>query len=141
EPKSDVPVLLLNRYGRGVTAWSNFAAHLPVFADRFHTILLDMPGYGKSSDFAWEKAYPLIAAEAVDAFWEAKGIEKVDIVGNSMGGNVACETALAYPERVRKMALMGPGGLAAPLFAPEPSEGSRRLFEFLGDPTDEKMAA
>src|SRR5699024_1077437 len=112
-----------------------------VFADRFHTILLDMPGFGKSSDLEWEKAYPLIAAEAVDAFCEAKGIEKVDIVGNSMGGNVACETALAYPERVRKMALMGPGGLAAPLFAPEPSEGSRRLFEFLGDPTDEKMAA
>ena len=58
-----------------------------------------------------------------------------------MGGNVACETALAHPHRVRKMALMGPGGLAAPLFSPEPSEGSRRLFEFLGDPTDEKMAA
>lgn len=112
-----------------------------MFAERFHTILLDMPGFGKSSDLEWEKAYPMIAAEAIDAFCEAKGIEQVDIVGNSMGGNVACEAALAYPHRVRKMALMGPGGLAAPLFTPEPSEGSRRLFEFLGNPSDATMAA
>ena len=116
EPESAVPVLFLHGSGPGVTAWSNFSGNFPVFAERFHTILLDMPGFGKSSDLEWEKAYPMIAAEAIDAFCEAKGIEKVDIVGNSMGGNVACETALAYPDRVRKMALMGPGGLAAPLF-------------------------
>ena len=138
---SGVPVLFLHGSGPGVTAWSNFAGNFGVLAERFHTILLDMPGFGLSSDLEWEKAYPFIAAEAVDAFCEAKGIEQVDIIGNSMGGNVACETALAYPDRVRKLALMGPGGLAAPLFSPEPSEGSRRLFEFLGDPTDEKMAA
>ena len=50
EPESDVPVLFLHGSGPGVTAWSNFAGNLPVFADRFHTILLDMPGFGKSSD-------------------------------------------------------------------------------------------
>ena len=141
EPENSVPVLFLHGSGPGVTAWSNFAGNFPVFAEQFHTILLDMPGFGKSGDLEWEKAYPQIAAEAIDAFCEAKGIEKVDIVGNSMGGNVACEAALAYPDRVRKMALMGPGGLAAPLFTPEPSEGSRRLFEFLADPTDDKMSA
>ena len=140
-PVSEVPVLFLHGSGPGVTAWSNFGGNLPYFADRFRTILLDMPGFGRSSDHEWERAYPLVAADALDAFLEAKDIAQVDIVGNSMGGNVAAELALAHPERVRKMALMGPGGLAAPLFSPEPSEGSRRLFEFLQDPSDEKMSA
>ena len=140
-PESEIPVLFLHGSGPGVTAWSNFGDNLPYFAARFRTILLDMPGFGLSSDHEWERAYPLVAADAIDAFLEAKGVAQVDIVGNSMGGNVAAELALAHPERVRKMALMGPGGLAAPLFSPEPSEGSRRLFEFLQDPSDEKMSA
>ena len=68
EPENSVPVLFLHGSGPGVTAWSNFAGNFPVFAERFHTILLDMPGFGKSSDLEWEKAYPMIAAEAIDAF-------------------------------------------------------------------------
>lgn len=136
-----IPVLFLHGSGPGVTAWSNFAGNFPNFAEKFHTILLDMPGFGKSSDHAWAKAYPEVAAEAIDAFLEAKGIDTVDIVGNSMGGNVACETALAFSSRVRRMALMGPGGLAENIFSPMPTEGSRRLFEFLQDPSEEKMGA
>lgn len=141
EQLSETPILFLHGSGPGVTAWSNFGGNIAYFAEHYRTIMLDMPGFGRSSDHEWTKAYPLMAAEAIDAFLEAKGIAQVDIVGNSMGGNVGAELALAFPGRVRRMALMGPGGLAAPLFSPEPSEGSRRLFEFLGDPSDEKMAA
>lgn len=141
EQLSETPILFLHGSGPGVTAWSNFGGNIEYFATHYRTIMLDMPGFGRSSDHEWTKAYPLMAAEAIEAFLEAKGIAQVDIVGNSMGGNVGAELALAFPNRVRRMALMGPGGLAAPLFSPDPSEGSRRLFEFLGDPSDEKMAA
>lgn len=135
------PVLFLHGSGPGVSGWSNFAGNFAAFAATRRTIIVDMPGFGRSPALEWDAAYPVVAAESVDALLEALGIDQVDIVGNSMGGNVACETALAYPARVRKMALMGPGGLAENLFAPNPSEGSRRLFEFLKNPTREGMEA
>ena len=135
------PVLFLHGSGPGVSGWSNFAGNFAAFAAKRRTIILDMPGFGRSPALKWDAAYPVVAAESVDALLDALGIDQADIVGNSMGGNVACETALAYPNRVRKMALMGPGGLAENLFAPNPSEGSRRLFEFLQKPTREGMVA
>lgn len=136
-----VPTLFLHGSGPGVSGLSNFAGNLPVFARTRHAIVIDMPGFGDSAVVDWDDAYPRVAAEAVDALLDELGIETVDVVGNSMGGNVACELALAYPTRVRRMALMGPGGLAENLFAPNPSEGSRRLFEFLQKPSREGMSA
>ncbi|WP_333619246.1 alpha/beta fold hydrolase [Dietzia sp.] len=137
----DTTILLLHGSGPGVTAWSNFGGNIPALARRFRVIALDMPGFGLSSDHEWDRGYPLVAADAIDAFLDELGVDEVDIIGNSMGGNVACELAISHPGRVRRLALMGPGGLAAPLFSPEPSEGSRRLFDFLSNPSDEAMAA
>ena len=67
------------------------------------------------------------------------GVEKAHLVGNSMGGFVALETAYAYPDRVDRMVMMGPGGIAAEIFAPPVSEGARRLFDFMAAPSAEAM--
>ncbi|RDH80450.1 alpha/beta fold hydrolase [Mycolicibacterium moriokaense] len=135
------PVLLLHGSGPGVSAWSNFSENIPVFANSFRTLSLDMPGFGRSPGVVWSDAYSRIAADAVLAFVDELGIPEIDIVGNSMGGNVAAEFALANPERVRRLVLMGPGGLAVNTFSPAVSEGARRLFEFLADPNRERMRA
>ncbi len=135
------PVLFLHGSGPGVSGWSNFSGNFAAFGAARRTIVLDMPGFGGSPALEWDASYPVVAAEAVAALLDELGIEQVDVVGNSMGGNVACEAALATPEKIRRMALMGPGGLAENLFAPNPSEGSRRLFEFLKNPTREGMEA
>lgn len=139
--KPGTPILFLHGSGPGVSGWSNFSGNFATFGAERRTIVLDMPGFGRSPAMKWDAAYPRVAAEAVAALLDELGIEQVDIVGNSMGGNVACEAALATPEKVRRMALMGPGGLAENLFAPNPSEGSRRLFDFLKNPTREGMEA
>ncbi|MFC4603874.1 alpha/beta fold hydrolase [Rhodococcus kronopolitis] len=136
------PVLLmLHGSGPGVSGWSNFSGNFPVFAEHYRTIILDMPGFGRSPAREWTDVYPRIAADAVRFLLDELGIDRVDLVGNSMGGNVSTEFALAHPERVRRMVLMGPGGLAVNSFAPAVSEGSRRLFEFLAAPTREGMVA
>lgn len=134
-------LLLLHGSGPGVSGWSNFAGNFPVFAERYRTIILDMPGFGRSPALEWDDVYPRVAAGAVRFFLNELGIDTVDIVGNSMGGNVATEFALAHPARVRRMVLLGPGGLAVNTFAPAVSEGSRRLFEFLANPTRPGMVA
>lgn len=135
------PLLMLHGSGPGVSAWSNFSENLPVFADQFRTLCLDMPGFGKSPAVEWRDIYSRVAADAVLSFLDELDISEVDIVGNSMGGNVASEFALAHPDRVRRLALMGPGGLAVNTLSPAVSEGAGRMFEFLRDPRRERMAA
>jgi pimeloyl-ACP methyl ester carboxylesterase len=42
---------------------------------------------------------------------DAVGIERASLVGNSMGGHVASETAILYPDRVETLVLIGASGL------------------------------
>ena len=42
------PLLLLHGSGPGVSGWANFRGNLPAFAEQYRTLVLDMPGFGKS---------------------------------------------------------------------------------------------
>lgn len=120
------PLVLLHGSGPGVSGWSNFSKNLPVFARNFRTIVVDMPGFGASPDIEYDRPYPELAAESMVTLLDDLGIEKAHVLGNSMGGWVALETAAIAPERVERLVLMGPGGLYAPLLGPMMSEGARR---------------
>lgn len=134
------PVLiLLHGSGPGVSAWSNFRHNLPVFATSFRTIMPDLPGFGLADLPHLGEVYTIVAARWIAAFMDHLGIESAVFVGNSMGGAVAAELAVLHPERVQRMALMGSGGLSVGIFQAEPSEGFLRLFEFVEDPTRERM--
>jgi len=134
-------LILLHGSGPGVTGWTNFGANLPVFAEHFRTIILDMPGFGGSASPEYDEQYPQVAAAAVAMFMEGIGLDSAHLLGNSMGGNVASHVALKYPDRVQRMVMMGPGGLAVNIFGPSPNEGTKRLIEFMGDPSREGMIA
>ncbi|WP_284742408.1 alpha/beta fold hydrolase [Amycolatopsis sp. RTGN1] len=135
------PLLMLHGSGPGVSAWSNFRDNLPVFAERFRTIMPDLPGFGGTELPELDAVYPAVAARWILRLMDELGIGSAVFVGNSMGGAVAAELAVQAPERVRRMALMGSGGLSVGIFQAEPSEGFQRLFEFLEDPTRERMTA
>lgn len=133
------PLILLHGSGPGVTAWSNFQHNLPSFASTFRVIMPDLPGFGGSDLPELDEVYTIAAARKIAGFMDHLGIESACFVGNSMGGAVAAELAVLHPHRVRRMALMGSGGLSVGIFQAEPSEGFLRLFEFLEDPTRERM--
>ncbi len=133
--------VLLHGSGPGVSGWSNFRGNFPVFADRFRTVILDMPGFGKSERPPLDRAYPRVAADHVVRLMDGLGIDKAHLLGNSMGGYVAFEFALAYPDRVDRLVGMGPGGLAANILGPDPSEGARRLSDFMTAPSKAAMEA
>jgi 4,5:9,10-diseco-3-hydroxy-5,9,17-trioxoandrosta-1(10),2-diene-4-oate hydrolase len=135
------PFVMLHGSGPGVSAWSNFRGNLPVFRQHTRTILLDLPGFGRSAMPELDRLYPEIAADAVLELLDALNIEKASLLGNSMGGYVAAEFALAYPERLDRLVLMGPAGLAVNTFNPTDSEGSHRLEDFLAAPTRANMVA
>ncbi len=134
-------LLMLHGSGPGVSGWSNFKGNLPVFAEHFRTIVMDMPGFGLSGQPEYDDTYPKIAARAARTLLDSLEIERTHLIGNSMGGYVAAELTLAHPERVDRVVMMGPGGLEVPTLAPSPSEGWKRLSEFLAAPTREGMVA
>jgi 4,5:9,10-diseco-3-hydroxy-5,9,17-trioxoandrosta-1(10),2-diene-4-oate hydrolase len=135
------PVVMLHGGGPGASAWSNFGPNLPVFAGRFRTLLVDMPGFGRSDKLPVAGNYFTFAAGALAGMLGELGIERVHLVGNSLGGGTAVRFALAYPDQAARLVLMGPGGLSLNVFAPDPTEGVKALAAFPADPTRETLAA
>ena len=136
-------MVLLHGGGPGASAWSNFGPNLPVFAERFRTLMIDQPGFGKSARPPVTGNYFTSAADALAGLLDELGIERVHLIGNSLGGGTAVRFALRYPERAGRLVLMGPGGLSLNVFAPDPTEGVKRLMEFAAPPgpSREKLAA
>ena len=81
----------------------SFAAELPRLAGSWRALAWDMPGYGASPPVV-----PLTfeaLARAVVAVLDAERSERAVLVGHSMGGMVAQETAARFPERVSALVL------------------------------------
>ncbi|WP_027502143.1 alpha/beta fold hydrolase [Rhodococcus sp. UNC363MFTsu5.1] len=129
------PLLLLHGSGPGVTGWRNFRGNLGVFAEHFRCLVLEFPGFGVSDDFG---GHPMVTAlESVVKFVDALGLDSVDIIGNSMGGGVAINYAIAHPEKVRRLVTIG--GIGKNIFSPGPGEGIKLLQEFTEAPTRERL--
>jgi pimeloyl-ACP methyl ester carboxylesterase len=129
------PLLFLHGSGPGVTGWRNFRGILPAFAEHFRCLILEFPGFGVSEDVG---GHPMVTAQGVVApFLDALGVERVDIVGNSMGGGVGINTAIHHRQRVGRLVTIG--GIGTNLFSPGPSEGIRLLQEFTEDPTRQRL--
>jgi 4,5:9,10-diseco-3-hydroxy-5,9,17-trioxoandrosta-1(10),2-diene-4-oate hydrolase len=137
------PTVLLHGGGPGASAWSNFGRNLPVFAGRFRTLMVDLPGYGGSAPPPPTGHYFTVAADALAALLDTLGIARVHLVGNSLGGGVAVRFALRHPDRADRLVLMAPGGLGLNVFSPDPTEGVKRLIEFAAPPgpSRDKLAA
>ena len=136
-----LPLLMLHGGGPGASSWSNFGPALGGFAREFRTLLVDQPGFGASDKPPVVGNYYRFSADAVVALMDQLGIEKVHLLGNSLGGGTSMRLALSYPDRVGRLILMGPGGLSLNLFHADPTEGVKRLMEFGAEPTRENLRA
>ncbi|MET0910848.1 MAG: alpha/beta fold hydrolase [Ilumatobacteraceae bacterium] len=131
------PLLLLHGSGPGVSGWANFRGNLPAFAEHFRTLVLDLPGFGKS--YSCEGSPLMAAPQAVLDFLDGVSLDSVPIVGNSMGGNIASRIAALHPERVSRLVTIG--GVGFNVFSASPPEGVKLLVQFVEDPTRERLVA
>ena len=77
------------------------------FAYHGHTVLApDLPGHGRS-DGAPLNSVQDIAAWIITLL-DAVGVQQAMLVGHSMGALAAIETAAVYPQRLTRVALVGP---------------------------------
>jgi len=136
------PLVFLHGGGPGASAWSNFGPNVAVFAERFRVLAVDQPGYGRSSTGELTGHFFTHAADMLAALLDELGVERVHLIGNSLGGGTAVRFALNHPDRAGRLVLMGPGGLSLNVFAADPTEGVKRLMEFGAPPgpTKEKLA-
>jgi pimeloyl-ACP methyl ester carboxylesterase len=99
-------VLLIHGLGAAKSSFFDCAALLAQDGYRVHA--LDLPGFGGSSKPPTAPYSAPWFAEAVRGVMDALEIESAHLVGNSMGGRVALEFGLRWPERVRSIAALCP---------------------------------
>jgi pimeloyl-ACP methyl ester carboxylesterase len=102
---SGPPVLLLHGLG---ASKASFLPTVAALADHHRAIAIDLPGFGDSVKPLRAPYHAPYFARAAVAVLDALGLDRADVVGNSMGGRVAIELGLRHPERVRRMALLAP---------------------------------
>lgn len=132
-------ILFLHGSGPGVNAWSNWQFAVPALAESYHCLAPDLVGFGESEHpenpptdmTTWTQMW----IEQSTALLDNLELDKVHLVGNSMGGALALHLMHRYPERVGRVVLMGPIG--------PPHEISRQIDDIWGfyeDPTPDHMA-
>jgi pimeloyl-ACP methyl ester carboxylesterase len=77
--------------------------------DEFHTLVPDLPGFGRSGKPTKPLDVPDLA-HAAARFLDDRQVESATLVGNSMGCPVICEFAYHYPERLDRAILVSPAG-------------------------------
>ncbi len=114
------PRLWYERRGRGepllmITGFALsgavFEPLLPLYERHFECIRYDNRAAGRSGSTAWPLSIPQLAGDAVRLL-DALALDSAHVLGASMGGMIAQELAIRFPERVRGLILAAttPGG-------------------------------
>jgi len=133
-------VVMLHGSGPGASGWANFNRNIePLVAAGYRVILMDCPGWSKSDPIVCTGSRSELNARALKGLLDALGLDKVHIIGNSMGGHSAVAFALANPARVGKLVLMGGGTGGPSQFVPMPTEGIKLIQALYREPTIDNL--
>jgi len=120
------PIIILHGLFGMLDNWNSIGSQL---ANNYAIYLVDQRDHGRSSK-STEFGYELLAKD-LKLFCDQHGLEKVNLIGHSMGGKTAMTFANAYPEVVEKVMIVD---IAPKIYA----GGHELIFEaILGVPIDE----
>jgi 4,5:9,10-diseco-3-hydroxy-5,9,17-trioxoandrosta-1(10),2-diene-4-oate hydrolase len=105
------PVLLVHGFGASVEIWQHNISGL---STAHRVFALDLVGFGRSHkpDIKYS---PSTFMQHLDGFITALDLDRVNLVGLSMGGGISLMYTLAYPEKVDKLVLVDSAGLGKEL--------------------------
>ena len=95
------PLVLLHGFMENTTIWDEMEAHL---SKDFILIKIDLPGHGKSKVYQEIHTVELMA-EKVKEVIDALKLEKINLLGHSLGGYVSLAFAEKFPEILESMTL------------------------------------
>ena len=94
--------VLLHGYLESLRVWDDFVGLL---TDKVRVVAIDIPGHGRSSNIAPVHTMELMA-DVVAGVLDALQIDKVTLVGHSMGGYISLAFCAAYAERLEGLVLL-----------------------------------
>ncbi len=112
-PKGARPILLV--HGWGANAYM-YRAMIPSLATAGYSLIIpDLPGHGWG-DLTLDGRHADLGAyvAALRTLCDTLGLDRMAVVGQSMGGAIALQFALDHPERVAALALISPIGYTTP---------------------------
>ncbi|MBN2874355.1 MAG: alpha/beta hydrolase [Spirochaetales bacterium] len=102
-------IVLLHGFGASTFSWREVAEPLSAYGD---VVAYDRPAFGLTErPLSWKGSNPYAPATQTDLLFgllDELGADKAILVGNSAGGTVAMEAAIAHPERVEALVLVSP---------------------------------
>jgi len=106
EAGSGPDVILLHGLGGDATNW---ASTVPALSAKFHVLVPDQVGFGRSDKPMIDYRVGTLV-DFLNAFYKKVGITRATLVGNSLGGWVAMDFALAHPDKVNRLVLVDSAG-------------------------------
>ncbi|MGA2319428.1 MAG: alpha/beta fold hydrolase [Solirubrobacteraceae bacterium] len=103
EAGSGPPLIAI--HGLGATKGS-FLPTVAEMSGRFRVIALDLPGFGDSDKPIGASYDPRFFARAIVDLLDKLELERAHLIGNSLGGRIALEVGMSYPERVERLGLL-----------------------------------
>lgn len=116
------PLVFLHAGGLDLRMWDE---HFKSFSSSYQVIRYDVPGCGRST----APTEPFTDAAVLQALLEHLGIEKACLIGESLGGRIAIDFALEYPEMAKGLILSGPG-LGGYEWSKEYTEQIGKIFSY-----------
>lgn len=108
-PGSGTPVILIHGFGGDLDNW---LFNIDALADAAPVFALDLPGHGQSVKMVANPGLGTMVTTLI-AFMDHVGVETAHLVGHSMGGLIAGQTAIDHSERVASLTLICSAGLGA----------------------------
>jgi pimeloyl-ACP methyl ester carboxylesterase len=108
-PNDSVPLVLIHGTGSSL---HTFEEWVKILRGSHRIVRMDIPAFGLTGpdpqhDYSMEKYVSF-----VNNFLAAKGIKRCILVGNSLGGQIAWQFALAHPQKLAKLILIDAAGYA-----------------------------
>lgn len=107
DPQDSLPVVLVHGTGSSLHTFDAWTASLK---ENKRVVRMDLPGFGLTGPFPDRKYTMESYMNFVAAFLSSRDIKQCILAGNSLGGQIAWNFALRYPEMVQKLILIDASG-------------------------------
>ncbi|MBF0121288.1 MAG: alpha/beta hydrolase [Desulfobacterales bacterium] len=104
---SGTPLLLLHGVGSSLHTWDGWTKNLK---DTYRVIRLDLPGTGLTGPNSEHNYAIKTYVNFLKDFLDKINVKTFHVAGNSLGGQIAWQFCLTYPDRITKMILIDSGG-------------------------------
>lgn len=102
-----LPLVLIHGTSSSLHTWDSI---VPALLNKKRIIRLDIPAFGLTGPHPGRDYSITFYNQFIDSFLSTIGVQQYIIAGNSLGGSIAWNQALSYPQKVKQLILINSGG-------------------------------